>query len=200
MFYSINGILTSKDENQVIIETGGIGFEIAVPRSVSQHIPDAGNNITLYVKMIVREDDIYLVGFSTLADRRLFESLTTVSGIGPKQGLKILSDLSAYEIRQAIISGNVTELSKVKGVGAKTASRIILELKDKMSKLNIGDIAEPSSILEKKKLEILLAMRVLGYSDSDSKRVIESTFASSEEIKNKKVEDIIKLILSKMFR
>ncbi len=200
MFYSITGNLTEKDENSAVLETGGIAYDIFIPRSASINLPDTGSKVTLFTKLIIREDDAYLVGFLSVEDKRLFENLITVSGIGPKQGLKILSDLSAAEIRNAIISGNENELSRVKGIGMKTASRIILELKDKISKLQTGNITLPKDSIEKKKLEILLAMRVLGYSDFESRRAIDSVFSTSELTKNKEVEDIIKIILSTMGR
>lgn len=200
MIYSLTGRLVYKDETLAVIETGGVAYEANISLSAFQSLPETGSNATLYTKLIVREDDAFLVGFQSIQDRRLFENLLTVSGIGPKQGLKILSELSAPEIRNAIITGNETLLSKVKGVGPKTASRIILELKDKIRKLQISDMPEKTSSSEKKKLEILLAMRVLGYTDNESRRAIDAAFSSSEEVQNKTTEEMIKLILSKMGR
>lgn len=200
MYYSIKGTLIHKDEMLAVIDTGGIAFEALISHSTFNSLPEIGETASLFTKMIVREDDIYLVGFLAMQDRRLFESLLTVSGIGPKQGLKILSEMSAAEIRNAIITGNETLLSKVKGVGPKTASRIVLELKDKIKKLQLSDLSDRANPADRKKLEILMAMRVLGYSDNESKRAIDSAYASSDEVKNKPVEDIIKLILSKMGR
>lgn len=199
MFYSITGKLSSFDENSVILENQGIGYEILIPHSIRQSLIDAGD-VTIFVKQIVREDEIYLVGFKSPEDRRLFETLMTVSGIGPKQGLKILSDMPAGEIRNAIITGDVTSLSRIKGVGPKTAARIVLELKDKIKKLQIQDIPSSGNSQEKKKLEILLAMRVLGYTDSEARRSIDSAFQSSSDIREKDVEDIIKFILSNIGR
>lgn len=202
MYYSISGTLVHKDDMTAVIETGGVAYEILVPRTVSQALPASGGIATLYTKMIVREDDTFLVGFSSVEDKRLFESLLSVSGIGPKQSIKILSEMPANAIRDAIITGNDSALSKVKGIGAKTASRIILELKDKIRKMDISaqDHSIPADSVEKKKVEILLAMRVLGYSDNDSRRTIDLFFASNPEMKDRNVEDIIKTILSRMNR
>jgi len=197
MYYSISGRLVYKDDSTAVIETGGIGYEILVPRSVSIKLPEPGGNTTLYTQMIVRESEIFLVGFSALEDRRLFESLLTVSGIGPRHGLKILSELSSNEIRNAIITGSETELSRVKGIGGKTASRIILELKDKIKKLQAGEGEIAASSLDRKKTEVLMALRVLGYTDYESRRALESAFGDPETGK-KEVEDIIKSILSSM--
>jgi holliday junction DNA helicase RuvA len=200
MYYSITGKLIMKDDSLAVLETAGVAYEILISHSASQNLPLIGATVTLFTKMIVREDDTFLVGFPSIEDKKLFESLLTVSGIGPKQGLKILSDLSANEIRNAIITGNETALSHVKGVGLKTASRIILELKDKIRKLQLTDTVSPISSLDRKKMEILLAMRVLGYNDNESKRMIDAAFSSSEDVKEKEVEDIIKMILSKLGR
>ncbi len=197
MYYSISGRLVYKDDDTAVIETGGVGYEISVPRSVSRKLPEPGGSTTLYTEMIVRENEIYLVGFSALEDRRLFESLLTVSGIGPRHGLKILSELSSNEIRNAIITGRETELSKVRGIGNKTASRIILELRDKIKKLQAGEGVIAVSSLEKKKTEVLMALRVLGYTDYESRRALETAF-DDPAISNLEVEDIIKNILSNM--
>lgn len=204
MYYSISGTLVHKDDSTAVIETGGVAYEILVPRTVSQNLPATGGTATIFTKMIVREDDTFLVGFSSIEDRRLFESLLSVSGIGPKQSLKILSEMPSNEIRGAIINGNDAALSKIKGIGAKTASRIILELKDKMQKLDAGsygqDLTVPADSVEKKKIEILLAMRVLGYSDPDSRRTIDQFFTANPGMKDRSVEEIIKAILSRMNR
>ncbi len=201
MYYSIRGRLEFIEEGVAVVETGGVSYEILVPNSVTRNLAGIGETVTLFTRMIVRENEIYLVGFTALEDRRLFESLTTVSGIGPRQGLKILSELSALEIRNAIISGDESVLSRVKGIGMKTASRIILELKDKIRNLQIeGHIPAPSpSSPERKKTETLMALRVLGYTDYESKRAIDNAF-SNPEVKGMEVENIIKNILSNMGR
>ena len=200
MIYSVSGKLVYKDETMAVIDNNGLGLEMYISRTTFHNLPEPGNEARLFTKMIVRDDDIFLIGFLSIDERRLYESLLTVSGIGPKQGLKILSDLTPSEIRNAIISGNEGILSKVKGIGGKTASRIILELKDKIKKLQISDMPSAVSHVDKKRMEILLAMRVLGYNDNESKRVIESAFANKEGLIDKDVEDIIKFILSGLAR
>lgn len=200
MFYSITGKLVLKDEIMAVVEANGVAYEALISRSAYQHLPEIGTTATLFTRLIVREDDMFLVGFLSYDERRLFDTLLTVSGIGPKQGLKILSEMSPGDIRNAIITGNESLLSKVKGVGPKTASRIILELKDKIRKLQISDIPAHTSSTEKKKFETLLAMRVLGFSDIESRRAIDAAFTSPESIQNKEVEEIIKIVLSRMGR
>jgi Holliday junction DNA helicase RuvA len=199
MIYSVSGKLIAKDDVCAVLENAGMAFEIFVSRLTLEHL-QTGEFARLFTKMIVREDDIFLVGFLSIEDRKLFESLMSVSGIGPKQALRILSELSASDIRNAIIMENGTLLSGVKGIGPKTASRIILELKDKMKKLSISDHSAAIHPQEKKKIETLLAMRVLGYSDNEAKKAIDSVFSASEEVKNKEVEEIIRLVLMQLRR
>lgn len=200
MFYSLSGNLIYKDDSMAVVECNGIAFELLISLTTAKRLPDINNTVSLFVKMILRENETYLVGFSSIEDKRLFDSLLTVSGIGPKQGLKILSEMSTQEIRNIIISGNESALSRIKGIGPKTASRIILELKDKIKKLQLGEMTYSQDISEKKKVEVLMAFRVLGYTDFEAKRAIEDTFNNTKDIQAKSVEDIVKLTLSKMAR
>jgi len=200
MFYSLSGNLIYKDDSIAVIECNGIAFELLIPLTTAKRLPEINKTVSLFTKMILREDEAYLIGFSSIEDKRLFDSLLTVSGIGPKQGLKILSEMSTQEIRNIIISEDENALSRIKGIGQKTASRIILELKDKIKKLQLGETTPSQDNLEKKKMEVLMALRVLGYTDFEAKRAIEETFKNTEEVQAKSVEDIIKLTLSKMVR
>lgn len=200
MYYSITGSLILKEDNLAVIEAAGVAYELLVSAAIIDRLPAVGQTVTLFSKLIVRENEMFLVGFLSPDERKLFDSLMTVSGIGPKQALKVLSEMSVSDVRNAIISGNESMLSRVKGIGPKTASRIILELKDKIRKLQLSESAPAPGGQEKKKFEILLAMRVLGYSDQESRRVIDSVFSHNESVKDKEVEDIIKIILSSMAR
>jgi len=200
MYYSISGRLVYKDEGMAVVQNNGMCYETHISRSYSNILPETGSEVTIFTKLILREDDLYLVGFQSPEDRKLYESLITVTGIGPKQGLKILSEMSARDIRNTILSGDTAALSRIKGIGPKTASRLVLELKDKMSKISVGDYKEASDPTEKKKTEILMAMRVLGYTDYEARRSIESAFSGSPDMKNRDIEDIIKFILSSMGR
>lgn len=195
MYYSITGKLIDKSPALTVVEAGGIAYEINIPSTAFQELPEIGETVRLYVLLIVRENDHSLVGFFRLEDRKLYQNLILVSGIGPKQGLRILSDLSAIQIRNAIISGDAGVLSRVKGIGVKTASRLVLELQDKMRSLDIsGEEVEPGE-MGKKKTEVLLALRVLGYNDSEAKRCIDKAF-ESEDMSGVSVEDMIKKVLS----
>ncbi len=199
MFYSIRGTLIAKESDYAVIETAGVGYEIHVPRSVMENLPGISEEALLYTLLIVRENEQYLVGFATLEERSLYSSLLSVSGIGPKQGLKILSDLTPMEIRSAIISGDSRTLSRVKGLGPKTASRLILELKDKISRMRMDSVSSDGG-LSKVKLEALMALRVLGYNDNEAKKALDKAFAENENADNNSTEDLVKKALTFLSR
>lgn len=132
MICFIKGILESVQDNQVVVENRGIGFAIMVPLSVASALPQAGNEVKLYTYMYVREDAMQLYGFLTRDELSMFRLLITVSGVGPKGALGILSVMDADALRFAILADDAKSISKAPGIGAKTAGKVILELKDKM--------------------------------------------------------------------
>lgn len=132
MIHFVKGILDTVSENMVVVENGGIGFEIMVPLSVVSGLPQIGNEVKIYTYTYVREDALQLYGFLTRDELSMFKLLITVSGIGPKGALGILSVMDADALRFAILADDAKSISKAPGIGAKTASKLILELKDKM--------------------------------------------------------------------
>lgn len=132
MIHFIKGRLDTVSENMVVVENGGIGFEIMVPLSVVSGLPQTGNEVKIYTYTYVREDALQLYGFLTRDELSMFKLLITVSGIGPKGALGILSVMDADALRFAILADDAKSISKAPGIGAKTASKLILELKDKM--------------------------------------------------------------------
>ena len=127
------GIIEEKNENKLELDVNGVGFEVNVSSNTLGSLPMQGNKVKIYTYMAVREDDISLYGFSTLEERDLFFKLILVSGIGPKMAISILSGLSIADLTMAIIKSDTKLLSKIKGLGKKTAERVCLELKDKLS-------------------------------------------------------------------
>lgn len=127
------GILEEKRENQIVINVGGVGFELLISNNSLSTLPLIGETIKVFTYMAVREDGISLYGFSCNEERDLFYKLITVSGVGPKMAIQILSGLSISDLATAIIKEDTKLLSKIKGLGKKTAERICLELKDKIS-------------------------------------------------------------------
>jgi Holliday junction DNA helicase RuvA len=133
MIGHLKGVILEKHPNQVILETAGVGYEVQIPVSTFTSLPDAGATASLRIYTHVREDAIVLFGFATAEEKALFERLISVSGIGPKLGITVLSGLATAELVRAIRSSDVPALVRVPGIGKKTAERIVLELKDKLS-------------------------------------------------------------------
>ena len=133
------GVIEEKSENSVILDVNGIGFQLFVSNNSLVTLPKQGETAKIFTYMAVREDDISLFGFSTLEERNLFNKLIMVSGIGPKVAISILSGLSISDLTLAIIKEDVKLLSKIKGLGKKTAERICLELKDKLDPLKTDE-------------------------------------------------------------
>ena len=129
------GIIEEKNENSVIINVNGVGFNVIVSTNTLSSLPLEGETAKIFTYMAVREDDISLYGFSSLEEREIFNKLTTVSGIGPKMAIGILSGLNLSDLVVAIIKEDSKLLSQIKGLGKKTAERLCLELKDKLSPL-----------------------------------------------------------------
>lgn len=132
MIAHISGKLIQKQPNSVIVDVSGVGYELNVPLSTFYDLGEIGANVSLRVHTHVREDALQLFGFRTDAEKKLFLLLNSVSGIGPKLAITVLSGLSAEELIQAIRAGNLTKLTGIPGVGKKTAERMLVELKDKV--------------------------------------------------------------------
>lgn len=141
MIAFLRGTLLEKQPNQLIVDVGGVGYDVSVPVSTFSAMPDTGREVKLHIHTHVREDAICLFGFATAEEKTLFEKLVTVSGIGPKLAVTVLSGLSVADLVAAIRSGEAARLVKVPGVGKKTAERIVLELRDKGEALAAGAAA-----------------------------------------------------------
>ena len=138
MIAFLRGKLLEKHPNQAIVETGGVGYDVAIPISTFSALPQAGANVELRIHTHVREDALALFGFFTSEEKTLFERLISVSGIGPSLAIKVLSGLSTSDLIPAIRNGDVAQLVRIPGVGKKTAERIVLELKDKMEGIGMA--------------------------------------------------------------
>lgn len=207
MISYIKGELVEVYEEGVVIESGGIGYEIKMPLSSLSNLPRSKNDIKIYTYLHVREDAIGLFGFLTREDLKTFKLLITVNGIGPKGALGILSAISTDTLRFAILSDDAKTIAKAPGIGSKTASKLILELKDKFK---LEDVFEQSftnntkdvqatglgaSALYDLKKEVIDALVVLGYSATDAAKVI----AGVEIKEGMTSEQVLKLCLKNMF-
>jgi Holliday junction DNA helicase RuvA len=128
----LRGRLLEKHPNQVIVDTGGVGYDVVIPISTFSALPDAGSEVKLRIHTHVREDALALFGFLTTDEKIIFEKLISVSGIGPTLAIKVLSGMATSDLTAAIRNGHVEQLVRIPGVGKKTAERIVLELKDKL--------------------------------------------------------------------
>ena len=144
MYAYIKGVVTDRNDQQIVIENNGIGYLINCPLGISAEIGGISDEVTVYLYQSVKEDDISLYGFNSRDQKEMFLKLITVSGIGPKVAHTICASLSAEQIAAAVMSNNVARLTGVKGLGKKTAERIILELKDKL-KSQLGGSASVST-------------------------------------------------------
>lgn len=193
MIAYIDGKLTHKDPTYVIIETNGVGYQIRISLSTYSALP-AGERCKLNTYLHIKEDAHTLYGFMTVAEKEAFLHLISISGVGPNTGLMILSSLSVDEVQQAIIREDVRTIQQVKGIGAKTAQRIILELKDKIKKeVMVSDISVPSASYNTNRAEALSALVTLGFAKNVAEKTLDSII--KREGGNLSVEELIKFAL-----
>lgn len=175
MIGSIRGRLLEKNPPQILVETNGVGYEIDVPMSTLYNLPDIGAEVFLYTHYVVREDAELLFGFSTKAERSLFRLLIRISGIGPKIALSILSGISASILAQAVSQAEPGLLTRIPGVGKKTAERIVLELKGKIDTV-VGS-ADSQTQTRGAKADIISALVSLGYSEREALQAVKGLAA-----------------------
>ncbi len=198
MYEYIKGTVEYISEGYVVIENHGMGFKINTSSFTIADLNGMEDEVIVYTQMIVREDDISLCGFSSRHELTLFRMLTSVSGIGTKVALAVLSSIGVYDLASVIASGDVNTLVKAPGVGKKTAQRVILELKDKVDKqlssvaLSVGSINAPAPVsVTSNQREALEALISLGYSSDEAEQVIGRI-----DTTDKDTEGIIKEALS----
>src|ERR1700746_2983824 len=139
MIGSLRGRIASKTPPQLTVDVGGLGYELEAPMSTFFHLPPVGSEVSLLTHLIVREDAHVLYGFASEEERRLFRSLIKVSGVGPKIALALLSGISASAFAQCVQSQDVTTLTRIPGVGRKTAERLIVEMRDRLAPVEAGN-------------------------------------------------------------
>ena len=173
MIYNVKGTLTYIDAQFVVVECGGVGFKCFTTLNTSKSVGQIGGEVNLYTYLSVREDAMDLFGFSTVTELDAFKMLITVSGVGPKAAISVLSELTPDRLALAIASSDTKAIIKANGIGKKTAERIVLELKDKMANVASGDlssaVASAGSIVEESaSAEAVAALVALGFSQSDA--------------------------------
>ena len=168
MIAHLRGTLLEKHPNVVVVDVGGVGYEVLIPVSAFSSLPDAGAEVRLHIHTHVREDALTLFGFVTPSDKALFEKLITVSGVGPKLAITTLGGLTAPDLAQAIKQGALETLTRIPGVGKKTAERLVLELRDKLDLLpgatKAGPAAAPKSSFSETEEDVISALANFGAS------------------------------------
>ena len=193
MIAYVKGKLDTKTNTFVIIDVQGIGYRVFMPTKSIESLGEIGQTVKVYTHYYVREDNISLYGFSSNEELRMFELLISVSGVGAKSAITMLSEISPSSFALAVISDDISKLVKIPGVGKKTAARIILELKDKLkTETAIEQTEEVNVIIEKDNNanEAIAALQVLGYTRKEIEKVFEKI-----DTNNLGLEEIIKIAL-----
>ena len=168
MIGRIAGLLLEKNPPQVQVDVGGVGYDLDVPMSTFYNLPRTGEKVVLFTHLVVREDAHLLYGFATQAERATFRTLLKVSGVGPKVALSVLSGMSVNDLAEAVTLQESARLTKVPGIGKKTAERLLLELRDKLPKAGAaGAVGSPAATPDAGS-DILNALLALGYNEREA--------------------------------
>jgi Holliday junction DNA helicase RuvA len=179
MIALLTGKLLEKQPNQVIVDVSGVGYEVNIPLSTFYELGEVGMPIQLRIHTHVREDALSLYGFQSLKEKQLFELLTSISGIGPKLGITILSGMSVPELVPAIRQSNLVRLTSIPGVGKKTAERLVVELRDKLSKFEVSPVDMPAvgAAFSQQHEDVISALINLGYQKLAAERAVQKASA-----------------------
>ncbi len=191
MISFLDGVLVSKSPTEITIDVNGVGYSVHIPLSTFEKLDGVNQRVKIFTYLHVREDAMQLFGFATEPERELFRLLISISGIGPKIAQGILSGMSTQELRQCIIAGNVVALTTIQGVGRKTAERIVVELRDKVGKVEettATSVGKETSI----RSEALSALLSLGYTRSTAEAALRTVL---NERKDLSLEELIKQAL-----
>ena len=198
MITYVRGQLTEVTANSIVLEAYGIGYEIMIPASIFGKLDSIGNEMKIYTYQNVKEDALDLYGFLTRDDLEIFKLLITVNGIGPKGALNILSAMTPDDLRIAVLSDDVKKIQSAPGIGGKTAQKVILDLKDKLTLSDIvstGDIIpDNNAVASGAKEEAIEALASLGYSASEALKTVNG-LQLTEDMDS---EDILKAALKKL--
>ena len=196
MIAYLKGVLAEKEITRVVVECGGVGYEAAVPLSTFDRLPAEGAEVKLYTHHEVREDAQLLFGFATKPERDMFRLVTTVSGVGPKLALAVLSGLTVGDLQLAVSQGDAKRLAAVKGIGKKTAARIVVELKDKINPIEALANATAETSREQGAVlrDAMLALAALGFSEDIARAKVQQVLDGEPGLAD--VETILKRALA----
>ena len=206
MIAHLSGTLLSKEPNQVIVDVGGVGYDVTIPLSTFYDLDDQKSDVKLLIYTHVKEDALQLYGFKTANERRLFVHFISVSGVGPKLGIALLSHMKADELIESIKSNNLARLTQIPGIGRKTAERLVVDLRDKMIQLSQSQVAEETGVRpeityvsseDTARADALSALLNLGYQRSGAEKAIDAALAEGGDVT---VETILRRSLKKLAR
>jgi len=192
---SLSGRVERSVPGQVVVDVGGVGYRVHVPLSTFAALPGAGRECRLRVVTVVREEEISLYGFATAEEEELFRLLQGVNGVGPRLALKVLSGLSASNLRQALAAADYGMLTTVPGVGKRLAERLVVELRDKVGAP--GDTAAPAPAEDRTTAEALEALMALGYPQKTARRAVDAARAAGATVLEEVVREALRGLAGK---
>lgn len=197
MYAYLDGTVAEKNQNELILDVMGVGWQLSCSMNTLQNVPPIGEHVKVYTLLLVREDAMELFGFYCREEKQMFLRLTSVSGIGPRTALGILSSMPLRDLQLAILTGDITALSRAPGVGKKTAQRIALELKERVSPEEMAasgvTVTVDSAVPEDGVSEAIMALQSLGYSASEAAKAVSAVKGQSAQ-----ADELIRLALRSM--
>ena len=182
MYAYIDGVVAWKNTDSIVIEAGGIGYQVMVSGATLSAAPAAGQRMKLYTLLNVREDAMELFGFYSMEEKRMYERLRGVSGIGPRTALQILSSMSIRDLSIALVAGDAGALTKVPGIGRKTAQHLVLELKDKLEESDLtGTAVSPKVSQQGPEAEAIAALISLGYASAEAAKAVSMVAGQTDK-------------------
>ena len=182
MIGRLRGILASKQPPWLVIDVGGVGYEVEAPMSTIFDLPETGREVALYVHYAAKEDTVSLYGFLREAERVLFRTIQKVSGIGAKTALAVLSGVSTEEFARLVQSGDIAALTRIPGIGKKTAERIVVELRDRVDGMALASpTGNGAGVPKDPQTEAASALQQLGYKPAEAARLVKETAASGDD-------------------
>ena len=197
MYAYLDGTVAEKKQNELILDVMGVGWQLSCSMNTLQNVPPIGERVKVYTLLLVREDAMELFGFYCREEKQMFIRLTSVSGIGPRTAMGILSSMPLRDLQLAILTGDITALSRAPGVGKKTAQRIALELKERVSPEEMAasgvTVTVDSAVPEDGVSEAIMALQSLGYSASEAAKAVSAVKGQSAQ-----ADELIRLALRSM--
>ena len=199
MIALLTGVIAHKSPDFIILDVNGVGYRVQIPFSTYYDLPDEGGKSTLHIHTNVKEDAIHLYGFRTPAEKSFFQLLIGISGVGPKLANSILSNSPVAELRRALMTGDLVRLAAVPGIGKKTAERLVLELRDKVQKLDTGEkpsgSGEPATAPAGVTDDVASALINLGYKEAVVKKALAELSATPEDTVETLLKQGLKLLM-----